>query len=288
MQWFSMQWFSMQWISYIPKSYVSWFVGMMANLPLPKPFSTILVRWFARAYTIDTSLAVRPLESFSSIGAFFTRDIRPEVRPVGEGIVSPVDGTLRSAQDVSTVGDATLVKGRNYSINGLLGNDPLAARFANGQVWNFYLSPQDAHHIFSPVDGNIIRSIHVPGKLWPVNDWAISAVDGLFVVNERVISFIETVNGMVAVVMVGATNVGRIALSYAPIESNRAPWCKHEQRALDHSPAVLVKRGDKIGTFKMGSTVVLVFENRPFDVSKIATQVKVRYGSSLAVLYQGS
>lgn len=278
----------MQWISYIPKSYLSWFVGTMANLPLPKPFSTILVRWFARAYKIDSSLATRPLETFSSIGSFFTRDLRPEVRPVGEGILSPVDGTLRSAQDVSTVGDATLVKGRNYSIAGLLGNDPLAPRFANGQVWNFYLSPQDAHHIFSPVDGTIVRSVHVPGKLWPVNDWAISAVDGLFVVNERVISFIETPNGMVAVVMVGATNVGRIALSYAPIETNRAPWSSHSQRTIDHSPAISVSRGDKIGTFKMGSTVVLVFENRPFEVSKTGTQVKVTYGAPLAALCQGS
>ena len=278
----------MQWIAYLPKSYLSWFVGTMANLPLPKPFSTLLVRWFAAAYKIDVSLATRPLESFSSIGAFFTRDLRPEVRPVGEGIVSPVDGTLRSAQDVSTVGDATLVKGRNYSIAGLLGNDPLAGRFANGQVWNFYLSPQDAHHIFSPIDGSIVRSVHVPGKLWPVNDWAISAVDGLFVVNERVVSFIDTPDGMVAVVMVGATNVGRIALSYAPIETNRSPWRAHTQRTIDHSPGISVRRGDKIGTFKMGSTVVLVFEKRPFDISKAGTQVKVTYGAPLAMLIEGA
>jgi phosphatidylserine decarboxylase len=278
----------MQWISYLPKSYLSWFVGMMANLPLPKPLSTILVRWFARAYKIDASLATRSLETFPSIGAFFTRDLRPEVRPIAEGIVCPVDGTLRSAQDVSAVGDATLVKGRSYSIAGLLGNDPLASRFSAGQVWNFYLSPQDAHHIFSPVDGCITRSVHVPGKLWPVNDWAISAVDGLFVVNERVISFIETSNGLVAVVMVGATNVGRIALSYTPMESNRAPWSKHARRAIDHTTAIPVGRGDKIGTFHMGSTVVLVFENRPFDVSKTGTQVKVTYGAPLAALCQGS
>ncbi|MEY4668013.1 MAG: hypothetical protein RL518_712 [Pseudomonadota bacterium] len=278
----------MQWISYIPKSYLSWFVGMMANLPLPKPFSTLLVRWFAGAYKIDPSLATRPLESFSSIGAFFTRDLRPEVRPVGEGIVCPVDGTLRSVQDVSSEGDATLVKGRTYSVAGLLGDDPLAARFANGQVWNFYLSPQDAHHIFSPVDGTVVRSVHVPGKLWPVNDWAISAVDGLFVVNERVISFIDTPNGMVAVVMVGATNVGRIALSYTPLETNRAPWRKHHQQTVEHSPTIPVGRGDKIGTFKMGSTVVLVFERRSFDASKAGTQMKVTYGAPLAALCRGS
>jgi phosphatidylserine decarboxylase len=274
----------MQWISYIPKSYVSWFVGTMANLPLPKPLANLLVRWFMGAYKIDASLATRPWQSFPSIGAFFTRDLRPEVRPLGDGIVSPVDGTLRSAQDVSGVGDATLVKGRDYSIAGLLGNDELAGRFAHGQVWNFYLSPQDAHHIFSPVDGQIVKSVHIPGKLWPVNDWAISAVDGLFVVNERVVTFIESEHGLVAVVMVGATNVGRIALSYASIETNRAPWRKHQQRTIQHAPSLPVSRGDKIGTFKMGSTVVLVFEKRPFDLSKTGMQVRVTYGSSLATL----
>lgn len=272
----------MQWISYIPKSYVSWFVGTMANLPLPRPLANLLVGWFSRAYNIDTSLAIRPWQSFPSIGAFFTRDLRPEVRPMADGIVSPVDGTLRSAQNVSGVGYVTLVKGRDYSIASLLGNDDLAGRFVQGQVWNFYLSPQDAHHIFSPVDGKIVKSVHVPGKLWPVNDWAISAVDGLFVVNERVITFIETDHGLVAVVMVGATNVGRIALSYTPIETNRAPWKRHVQKSLVHTPSISVVRGGKIGTFKMGSTVVLVFEKRPFDLAKTGTQVKVTYGSSLS------
>jgi phosphatidylserine decarboxylase len=272
----------MQWISYIPKSYLSWFVGTMANLPLPKPVSTILVRWFARAYKIDSSLATRPLESFPSIGAFFTRDLRPQVRPVGEGIVSPVDGTLRSAQDVSSVGDATLVKGRNYSIAGFLGNDHLAARFSNGQVWNFYLSPQDAHHIFSPVDGKIVRTVHIPGKLWPVNDWALASVDGLFCVNERVVTFIESAQGLVAVVMVGATNVGRIALAYDTLETNTAPWIRHAQRSIEYSNPIAVSRGEKLGTFKMGSSVLVVFEKRPADVSQAKPLEKVTYGRPLA------
>lgn len=274
----------MQWISYFPKSYMSWFVGTMANLPLPRPLANLLVGIFARAYKIDCSLAIRPMESFPSIGAFFTRDLRPETRPIGDGMVCPVDGTLRSVEDVSSAGDVTLVKGRTYSISRLLGDDPLAQRFSQGQVWNFYLSPQDAHHIFSPVDGSIVKSLHIPGKLWPVNDWAIEAVDGLFVVNERVVTFIESAHGLVAVVMVGATNVGRISLSYAPIETNRAPWKRHVERAIEHVPSIRVRRGDKLGTFKMGSTVVVVCERRQFDPSTVGHQVKVTYGRELKAL----
>lgn len=271
----------MKWISYVPKSYLSWFVGFWANLPLPQPFAKLLISWFVRSYKIDPSWATRPLESFRSIGEFFTRDLKPELRPISDGVVCPVDGTLRSASNVSDVGTVVQVKGIEYKISDLLGNDPLAARFSKGQLWNFYLSPQDAHHIHSPVDGEIVKTVHIPGKLWPVNDWAFSAVDGLFAVNERIATFIESKFGLVAVVMVGATNVGRIALSYASMETNTAPWKKHSQQTLTHAPGIPVQRGAKVGTFKMGSSVVLVFERQLFDLSHQIAPAKVRYGSGL-------
>jgi phosphatidylserine decarboxylase len=274
----------MKWISYIPKSYLSWFVGFWANLPLPQPFAKFLISWFVRSYKIDPSWATRPPESFRSIGEFFTRDLKPELRPISEGIVCPVDGTLRSASGISDVGTVVQVKGIEYKVSDLLGNDPLADRFTQGQLWNFYLSPQDAHHIHSPVDGEIVKTVHIPGKLWPVNDWAFSAVDGLFAVNERIVTFIESKFGLVAVVMVGATNVGRIALSYASIETNTAPWKKHTQQALTHAPTIPVQRGAKVGTFKMGSSVVLVFERKPFEVSGSQAPAKVTYGSALDAL----
>jgi len=278
----------MKWIAYIPKSYLSWIVGALASLPLPQPFAIILVRWFARTYNIDPATATRPLHSFRSIGDFFTRDLRPELRPIAKGVVSPVDGTLRSVSDVSETGHVTQVKGREYEVSKLLGGDQLSSRFTRGQLWNFYLSPQDAHHIFSPVDGAIARSVHIPGKLWPVNDWAIQSVDGLFVVNERIVTFIESAHGLVAVVMVGATNVGRIALSYTRFETNKAPWRSGGIRAFDHSPSIKVNRGEKIGTFKMGSSVVVIFESRLFDAGRVAPLTKVTYGVALESLCQGS
>jgi phosphatidylserine decarboxylase len=278
----------MKWIAYIPKSYLSWFVGALASLPLPQPLAIILVRWFARTYKIDPATATRSLHSFRSIGDFFTRDLRPELRPIANGVVSPVDGTLRSVSDVSELGHVTQVKGKEYQVSRLLGGDQLSSRFTRGQLWNFYLSPQDAHHIFSPVDGTIVRSVHIPGKLWPVNDWAIQSVDGLFVVNERIVTFIESAHGLVAVVMVGATNVGRIALSYAPFETNKAPWRSGGIRAFDHSPSIKVNRGEKIGTFKMGSSVVVLFESRLFDARRVRPLTKVTYGVALESLCQGS
>ncbi len=271
----------MKFLTFLPKSYLSWFIGMMANIPLPHPFSGWLVGWFIKAYKIDPSMAIRPVQDFRSIGEFFTRDLRPELRPIAQGVVCPVDGTLRIACDLDAQGEVTQVKGRSFTVPNLLGRDPLATRFEKGQLWNYYLSPQDAHHIFSPVDGSIVRTVHIPGKLWPVNDWALASIDGLFAVNERIVTFIESSHGLVAVVMVGATNVGRIKLAYNELETNTAPWAPHSQQAIDHAPPIPVKRGEKIGTFKMGSSVLLVFENRVGDASRTRPLSKVTYGAPL-------
>ena len=137
-----------------------------------------------------------------------------------------------------------------------------ASRFAQGQAWNFYLSPRDAHHIFSPVDGRIVKTVHIPGALWPVNDWAVRNVDGLFAANERIISFIDGDLGLVAVVMVGATNVGRIKLAYEALETNVTPWKRASGKAITHDPGIATTRGAKLGTFLMGSSVILLTERR--------------------------
>lgn len=274
----------MEFLRYIPKSYLSWCLGSLANIPLPQPFAGWLVGIFARAYKIDPSTATREFRSFRSIGEFFTRDLRPELRPLGEGVLCPVDGTLRRAEDIRANGTVVQVKDKNYSISALLGGDASAQRFLQGQSWNFYLSPQDAHHIHSPVSGAIVKTIHIPGKLWPVNDWALYNIEGLFAVNERVVTLIESEHGLIGVVMVGATNVGRIALSYTDCETNARPWKREHQREIVHSPPIAIERGAKIGTFKMGSSVVMLTERKIHSLEGERGLLKVRYGQGTAEL----
>lgn len=274
----------MRFLSVLPKSYLSWLVGHAARLPLPQPLARFSISLFAQAYSIDPTLATRPLETFRSIGDFFTRDLKPELRPIGEGPVSPVDGTLRSAQALSASGEVTQVKGRSFTVSELLAGDALARCCDGGQLWNFYLSPQDAHHIHSPVDGRIVRTIHVPGKLWPVNDWALASIDRLFAVNERVITVIESSLGLVAVVMVGATNVGRIKLAYTDLVTNRCPWARKAAKTIEHEKPIIVRRGEKLGTFMMGSSVLLVSENALAELPAEAAPFKVQYGRPLSGL----
>jgi len=266
---------------FLPLSYVSWCLGMLANLPLPQPLARWSIQIFARAYGIDVTTATEPLCHFRSIGEFFTRDLKPESRPLGAGFLCPVDGTLRQYCELVPGQPISQVKGSEYSLGALLGDDAFTSRLSSGALWNLYLSPADAHHIFAPVAGTIVRTVHIPGKLWPVNDWALHSVDGLFAVNERIVTFIETERGLVAVVMIGATNVGRIALRYMQLETNLKPWQAKVIRRFEHSD-IAVQAGDKLGTFKMGSSVIVVAESHKTSSHlQSSAQRKVRYGESL-------
>jgi phosphatidylserine decarboxylase len=271
----------MELLRLLPLSYLSWFVGLWANLKLPQPLARFTISIFARAYGIDPTDATKPLDSFRSIGEFFTRDLKPELRPVQSERIMPVDGTLRSRDDLSPECEIPQVKGKCYTLKTLLGDDAFLDRLSSGRLWNMYLSPRDAHHIFAPVSGSIVKTVHIPGALWPVNDWALHSIDQLFAVNERVVTYIESVHGLVAVVMIGATNVGKISLSYTPLETNCRPWAKQEVRHIEHSPAIPVTCGAKIGTFKMGSSVIVILERPITNDRGLSLPKPVRYGEPL-------
>lgn len=264
-------------LRYVPKNYASYFIGKLVHTPLSKPF----LRWFARTYQIDIDAAERPIDEYQSIGHFFTRNLKEGLRPIEGDLVSPVDGVLRN-YGVITGGLLEQVKGRDYSVGSFLGSDELGRQFDGGIFFNLYLSPQDYHHVHSPVTGEVTRAVHVPGKLWPVNDWSMSNVENLFCVNERILTLVRTPNyGDVAVVMVGATNVGKMSVTYDAFISNNLRTAKPEVHTYD--PGRAIKAGDRLGTFHMGSTVVLLFERGKLDLASVPLHQpqKVRYGQTL-------
>ncbi|HVT05008.1 MAG TPA: archaetidylserine decarboxylase [Thermoanaerobaculia bacterium] len=270
-------------LRFVPKNHASYFVGRLVHMPLPQPLATPLVRWFARAFDIDTEIAARPIHEYPSIGAFFTRELKGGARPIAGSIVSPVDGTLRGFGAVSD-GRIEQVKGRTYSMRTFLGDDEMAASFEEGIYFNFYLSPQDYHHVHSPVEGDVVKSIHVPGRLWPVNDWSLRNIENLFSINERVVTFLQTASfGLVAVVMVGATNVGKMSVTYdAFITNTTLTGARRIEKHTYEKPHHLAA-GARLGTFHMGSSVVVLFEKGRIDVAcvQLAAQQKVLYGQAL-------
>jgi phosphatidylserine decarboxylase len=268
-------------LRYVPKSYASYLFGRLVHMRLPRPIARRSVGWFAKTFGIDVDAASRPVAEYGSIGEFFVRDLREGARPIGERFVSPVDALLRSYGSVEN-GRLEQVKGRHYGLREFLGDDEDAARYGDATYLNLYLSPRDYHHIHSPVEGRIVKSIHIPGHLWPVNDWSMENIESLFAVNERIVTFIESDYGRVALVMVGATNVGKMSVTYDAFVTNTSFGRKKVETRIYDSP-IPIKRGARLGTFHMGSTVVLLVERaylKPEEIS-VEQPSKVVFGQTI-------
>ncbi len=268
-------------LRYVPKNHLSRAIGRLVHLRLPRPLARRLVRWFASTYQIDVGAAAMAEHDYPSIGHFFIRDLREGLRPIEGDLVSPVDGVLRNFGAVEN-GRLQQVKGKTYTVARFLGDEEYARRFEAGAYLNLYLSPQDYHHVHFPVGGNVVRSVHIPGKLWPVNDWSLANIDELFSINERVVTYVDTaLYGLVAVVMIGATNVGKISVTYDTFISNHAAANRPATR--NYEPPIAVAAGDRLGTFHMGSSVVVLLEPGRIDLSRVRLESgkKVQYGAAV-------
>lgn len=250
----------------------------LADLRVPGPLLRLFVRAYIRAYGVDMSEAAEPLSAYPSFNAFFTRHLRAGARPVAaeEGVVvSPCDSRVHSIGAVPENGRLEQIKGRTYALAALLASEEDARTFARGVHATLYLSPSMYHRVHSPVDGVIRAWRYVPGRLFPVNSLAVRHVEGLFAVNERVSILIDTPEfGAVAVIMVGATNVGRMSLSFASLVTNAG------QPGAMTVPAapIPIARGQELGAFNLGSTVVLLAADARLQPSGITPGQLVRMG----------
>lgn len=253
----------------LPRSAVSAAVGKLTRAPAPASMHRAAMRWFAQNYRVDLDEAEGGIEAYDTFGAFFTRRLKPGLRPVDQApnaVVSPVDGAVSQA-GVIEGGNCLQAKGINFSAAALVGDPERARVFEGGSFATLYLSPRDYHRIHSPLDGQITGYTYLPGEFWPVNPASVRSVDALFAVNERLVTWLSTKLGQVAVVAVGATCVARIHATYDAIVTHRG----EPQRSRTYEQPIPVARGGELGMFEMGSTVVLLFE-----------QGKVRFEPTMA------
>ena len=263
-------------LAVLPKHLMSRMAGALANLPVPRGLRPSVYRAYSRVFGAAPEEAELPLAEYPSINAFFTRALRPGLRPVAAGaIVSPADAAVGSCGPVAD--DALIqAKGRNYSLTALLGDAALAQRMEGGTFATFYLAPKDYHRIHVPVDGAITAASYIPGELWPVNVFAVANVADLFAVNERIVITIEQPGGgVVAVVLVGATMVGMTRLVFDDLHTN-ARRGRLERRA--YAPPVPVRAGGPLGHFEFGSTVIVVCSPGSGALDPLAVGQVVRMG----------
>ncbi len=244
----------------LPKNALSRAIGALTRCNAPTSLRLAAMKAFARRYGIDLT-ECPDLDTYRTFGEFFARPLRPGLRPITPGdrvVVSPVDAVV-SETGIAAGGKLVQAKGISYSAAALLADEDLARRLEGGAYATLYLSPKDYHRIHFPLGGEVLGWRYVPGRLWPVNPASVRTVPGLFAVNERLVTVLETPAGRCAVVAVGATVVGRVHAYYDP----SVPHTNHPggvPRRRDYETPLRVEKGRELGAFEMGSTVILLFE----------------------------
>lgn len=240
----------------LPKNFLSLLMGRLVSIHWPNKMTEAINRSFVRIFKIDMNEAEKPLSEYRSLQELFIRKLKPGLRelPLKDCLISPCDGRL-SVMGTIASGKLLQAKGRTYSLTNLLQNEGIAQSFLSGSYATIYLSPKDYHRFHMPADGEIIKTIYIPGALWPVNNWAVHNVKELFCQNERVITLIKREEGMIAHIAVGACMVGRIELDYC-----RIPHYKKSKEivVIDHLNPISLKKGDDLGRFMFGSTIILL------------------------------
>lgn len=245
-------------------------------------FTPQLMRWFVRRYGVNMEEALNPdLASYKSFNDFFTRALREGARPLADSdFICPVDGAI--SQFGAIEHDQIIqAKGHRYSTTALVGGDrTLAAQFEHGSFATLYLSPRDYHRIHMPCDGRLQRMIYVPGALFSVNPTTARGVPGLFARNERVVCVFESAHGPFVLVLVGATIVGSMATVWHGVVNpprSRKVW---ELRYDDRE--IVLKKGEEMGRFLLGSTVVMLFPRGVIEFNPEWTAARaIRMGEAM-------
>jgi phosphatidylserine decarboxylase len=243
-------------------------MGKAARVRWPPPLGRMAVAAYARWFGVNLR-DVDPLaleDGFESFDAFFTRPLRRGARSIDRSaatVVSPCDGELRELVEIEP-GTPIVAKGQTFTLGELLADEELANRFVGGWAATLYLHPRDYHRVHAPCDALAHRVSLVPGRLLPVTAASVARDPRVFALNERMVHVLETGHGWMAVVMIAAFGVGHMTCNYYR-------FVPHPRELQVHhcDPPARLRKGDELGVFHLGSTVIVITERTvvPSDVS---------------------
>ncbi len=265
-----------------PQHALSWFAGWLSSRRW-NWWKNWQINFLIKRYGANPNEAlVSDLDAYADFNSFFTRQLKPELRPVASNpglIVSPVDGCISQLGDIQneTIFQA---KGFDYSLTSLLGGvAELAQQFKDGKFATLYLAPKDYHRVHIPFAGTLRETIYIPGKLFSVSQQTVNSIPQLFSRNERLVCIFDTEVGAMAVIFVGAMLVGNIVTAW-----NKSPASLTIQRLFYNlSSPLTFKKGGELGYFTMGSTVILLFQHDKIAwETNLKAEFSVKMGQPLA------
>ena len=268
----------------LPLNAISWVTGKVSAISLPQTLQTPLNQGFAKIFGIDTSEAEKPLADYPSIEDFFTRKLKPGARPISGELCSPADGIL-SVSGLAENGTAVQAKGLTYSLQELMFGSHTADHIKLKFWATIYLAPHNYHRVHSPITATLKVIRYYPGELWPVNKPSVGFTPRLFTRNERLVFELKTAQGTLYLAMVGALNVGKMTTPFLKNFATNSGFLKPESPqifVLDHP--VSIAAGQELGTFLLGSTVIIAFDEaltKGYRISQAWPSKPVRMGEAL-------
>ncbi len=266
----------------LPKSLISRWFGYLCLIPLPRFLLTGCINWYSAHYGVNREEIDYPEKGFRNFNSFFIRRLKPGVHridPDTKSIVSPVDARVDQYGKIEHT-SILQAKGVDYSLSDLIPS-PRYEQFIGGDFITLYLSPADYHRIHTPVNGEVAGFFYLPGKLHTVQEFMVQGLKGLFSLNERLITYVNTERGPVAVCKIGAMNVGRISAVYDPVETNKT-FRKRLEKLFPEGKRRIIAKGDELARFNLGSTVILLFPKDTIRFEKMSLGIKVRVGERIA------
>jgi phosphatidylserine decarboxylase len=249
----------------------------------------LVIRIFIRIFNVNMDEALEPDPAgYTNFNAFFTRALRPDVRPIApeaDVVVSPADGLI---SQMGNLRDERILqaKGQNYSVLELLGGShPHSTIFQDGKFCTIYLSPRDYHRVHMPADGELDKMIYIPGRLFSVSSPSLENIPRLFSRNERVAAIFQTGKGPLALVLVGAINVAAIETVWSGLITPPPGKAIRSYQYRNSHHKIHLRRGQEMGRFNMGSTVILLFPPNVVDWDpQLCSGTSVKMGQRLGTL----
>ena len=266
----------------LPHHAISWLMFKLARVRWT-PMKNLIIRIYTSLNPVKMYEAVEEdMFAYEHLNAFFTRALKPGVRPHDDNEdnwICPVDGSVSQAQAIED-GRVFQAKGHDYSLLELVGGDSeMASAFKNGKFATLYLSPRDYHRIHMPVSGKLRHMQYIPGRLFSVAPSVVNNIPRLFARNERVVCFFDTDQGPMGLVLVGAINVSAMETVWHGLITSEA---KQIRRFDYNDKEIVLERGDEMGRFNLGSTVIVLMpDNMKIDPS-MTSDANIKLGQCLA------